>query len=134
MASPFFGLLAVLPAIVTLVAQWIGMISMRNERNGAWWTMMIGTAMSTLGYLATIVSVALAFTGVSTSRGYGFYSSANVVIIAVAGLITLGGLVFASGFAMHGLRRKAAREREQQLEAVTAAMSEELRVARERGR
>jgi hypothetical protein len=57
-----------------------------------------------------------------------------IVFAAVAGLHTLGGLVFVAGFAMHGLRRKASREREQQLEAVTAAMSEELRVAREQGR
>jgi hypothetical protein len=124
MSSSFFGLLQVLPAFVTLTAQWVGVIAMRDERTGAWWTMMVGTAMTTLGALFSIVSMAVMFAG----------SSSIVMLTSVVGFHTLGALVFASGFAMHGLRRKASREREQQLEAVTAAMSEELRVARERGR
>jgi len=133
MASSFLGLIGVLPAIVALVGQWIGVMAMRDERNGAWWTMMIGTAMSTLGALGTVASMVLMFAGMGSSGASGM-SSTMIVFAAVAGMHTLGGLVFASGFAMHGLRRKAARERELQLEAMTAAMSEELQVAREQGR
>lgn len=133
MAASFVGLIGVLPAIVVLVAQWLGVMAMRDERNGAWWAMMIGTAMSTLGALGTGISMVALFAGASKS-GISGMPTTMLVFAAVAGLYTLGGLVFASGFAMHGLRRKAARERELQLEAMTAAMSEELQVAREQGR
>ena len=128
MASPFFGLLQVLPALVVLIAQWVGVMAMRDERTGAWWTMMVGTALSTLGGIGTILTMVLMVSNFSSRGPSGFSAT-----LAVAGVYLLGGLVFASGFAMHGLRRKAARDREQQLEAVTAAMSEELRVLRERG-
>lgn len=117
--------------MVALIAQWIGVMAMRDERNGAWWTMMIGTAMSTLGALGTVASMVLMFSNLSSSGASGL-SSPITILIAVAGMHTLGGLVFASGFAMHGLRRKAAREREQQLETIAAAMGEELRVARDK--
>lgn len=130
MTSSFVGLFGVIPAFVALIAQWVGVMAMRDERNGAWWTMMVGTAMSTLGGLGTVVSMVMMFADMGSSGGAGINRS-MVVFAVVAGLHTLGGLVFASGFAMHGLRRKAAREREQQLEVMTAAMSEELRVARE---
>lgn len=133
MAASFLGLIGVLPAIVVLVAQWVGVMAMRDERSGAWWAMMIGTAMSTLGALGTGVSMVAMFAGARTS-GISGASSGMLVFAAVAGLFTLGGLVFASGFALHGLRRKAGREREQQLEAMAAAMSEELQVARGQGR
>jgi flagellar motor component MotA len=131
MNSSFFGLLQVLPAMVALIAQWIGVMAMRDERNGAWWTMMIGTAMSTLGALGTVASMVLMFSNLSSSGASGL-SSPITILLAVAGMHTLGGLVFASGFAMHGLRRKSAREREQQLETIAAAMGEELRVARDK--
>ena len=104
---------------------------MRGDRNGAWWTMMVGTAMSTLGALGMGVAMVLMFADMSSSATSGMPNT-MVMFAAVAGLQSLGGLVFASGFAMHGLHRKAAREREQQLESITAAMGEELRVARER--
>lgn len=124
----------ILPAMVALIAQWVGVMAMRDERNGAWWTMMIGTAMSTLGALGTVIAMVVMFTNIGGSRGYGFsgMSSSITIFLAVAGMHILGGLVFASGFAMHGLRRKAAREREQQLETIAAAMGEELRVARDK--
>ncbi|OYV06720.1 MAG: hypothetical protein CFE26_04755 [Verrucomicrobiales bacterium VVV1] len=65
--------------------------------------------------------------------GYKF-TSGMLVLVSMLGLFTLGSLLFASGFAMHGLRRKAAREREQQLETIAAAMGEELRTTCELGR
>jgi chromate transport protein ChrA len=133
MNSSFFGLIGVLPAIVALVAQWVGVMAMRDERNGAWWTMMVGTAMSTLGALGTIASMVMMFTNMRSS-GFSGVNPTMLVFAAVAGMHTLGGLVFAAGFAMHGLRRKAAREREQQLETIAAAMGEELRTSRGDGR
>lgn len=115
-----------LPAIVVLAAQWVGVMAMRNERNGVWWTMMVGTAMATLGAMGTAIWMILGFSSMS--------SSGMILFFAISGIYILGGLIFAYGFAMHGLRRKAARERELQLEAITAAMAEELRISRERGR
>jgi hypothetical protein len=45
-----------------------------------------------------------------------------------------GSAMFAAGFVWFCLKRRAVAEREQQLEAMTEAMAEELRVLRERVR
>jgi hypothetical protein len=124
--SGFFGsslsaVISYLPAIVVLAAQWVGVMAMRNERNGAWWTMMVGTAMTTLGALGTAICMVLVYSNLSSSR--------MILFFAISGIYILGGLIFAYGFAMHGLRRKAARERELQFESITAAMAEELRIS-----
>ena len=130
--SAFPGILTGLFGLVPLVAQWIGLMAMRDQRTGAWWTMITGTTIQTLGTLGTAAIMILMFTPLGASaRGSSFmhYSFVMMFTGLAAGA---GGLLFTAGFAMHGLTRRAAREREQQLEAMVAAMAEELRVLRER--
>jgi hypothetical protein len=129
-AGVFMGLLGVIP----LVAQWIGLMAMRDQKNGAWWTMMVGTALQSLGTIGTIVFLVQMMTGWrSPSAGSAPGFAETAVIMIVAGIAAAGGaLAFAAGFAMHGLQRRAARDREEQLEAMAVAMAEESRELRER--
>lgn len=132
MMSAFPGILTGLVGLVPLVAQWIGLMAMRYQRTGAWWTMITGTAIQTLGTLGAVATMILMFTPLGASaRGSSFMRYSYVMMFT--GLAAGGGsLLFAAGFAIHGLTRRAARERELQLEAMTAAMAEELRVLRDR--
>jgi hypothetical protein len=134
MMNAFPGILTGLVGLVPLIAQWIGLMAMRDQRTGAWWTMITGTTIQTLGTLGVAVAMTLMFTVLGASGGNSpdtliRYSS----VMMFTGLAAGGGsLLFAVGFAIHGLSRRAGREREQQLEAMTATMAEELRVLRER--
>jgi hypothetical protein len=134
MMSAFPGILTGLVGLVPLVAQWIGLMAMRGQRTGAWWTMITGTTIQTLGTLGIAAAMILMFTVLGNSGGSSPDSLVSYgSVMMLTGLAAGGGsLVFAAGFAIHGLSRRAAREREQQLEAMTAAMAEELRVLRER--
>lgn len=128
------GIITAVIGLIPLVAQWIGVMAMRGQRTGAWWTMMSGTVIQTLGTLATGAAMTLMFTVLGASGGNS--SSALMsysTMMVFAGIAAVGGsLVFTIGFAIHGLTRRAAGEREQQLEAMTVAMAEELQVLRER--
>jgi hypothetical protein len=133
MTSAFPGILTGLIGLVPLIAQWVGLMAMRDQRTGAWWTMTTGTAIQTLGTVGIAAVMILMFTvlrnpGTSTDSLVSYGSVMMLAGLAVGG----GSLLFAVGFAIHGLTRRAAGEREQQLEAMTAAMAEELRVLRER--
>jgi hypothetical protein len=129
MMSVFTGLIGLVP----LVAQWLGLVAMRDQRTGAWWTMITGATIQTLGTLGVVVVTILMFTTLGSGRNSSETFMNYSFMMVFAGLVALGGsLLFAVGFAIHGLSRRAAREREQQLEAMTAAMAEELRVLRER--
>ena len=114
--------------LTVLVAQWIGSMAMRDRRTGAWWTMVTGTVVQTLGTLSLGVAL-LMLTVFKPSGGSVDYTSMLIWSNEVA---MAGNLVFTAGFALHGLTRRAASEREKQLETMTAAMAEELRILRER--
>lgn len=132
MMSSYLGLFSTLPGIILIAVQWVGVMAMRGERTGAWRTMIAGTVIGTIRPLLSLCSLVMMLVGRSSSFGlripryldlgsYGFW------MFAVGGQ-----LAFIAGFALHGLNRRAAREREKQLEAITVAMAEELRVLRER--
>lgn len=127
--SAITGLIGLVP----LVAQWIGLMAMRQQRTGAWWAMITGTTIQTLGTLGAAATMILMFTVLGSGRNPPETMMSYSYVMVFAGLVAVGGsLLFTVGFAIHGLRRKVANEREQQLEAITAAMAEELRVLRER--
>jgi hypothetical protein len=96
--------------------------------------MTTGTAIQTLGTVGIAAVMILMFTAIGSGGGTSPDSFVNYgMVMMFTGLAAGGGgLLFAVGFAIHGLTRRAAGEREQQLEAMTAAMAEELRVLRER--
>ncbi len=123
-----FGSLLALPV---LVAYWVGVISLgKSGRNGAWWCMMIGTVLTTLGLFASVASMVMMYlTGFGSISGLGDYYV--IVIVAASSLSGLGSLLFGIGFAIHGLKHRRVYERAEELENVIAAQSEQR--AREEG-
>ena len=127
MGYGIFFMLGVIVSLAILVAQWVGILGLRHVgRSGAWWSMAVGVAFSTLGL---ITSFALPFL---FSRGIGG-GSQNFAFIASSAIPAFGSLLFAIGFAMHGLKASRSASRMQELEQLTAAMSEEINQLREAG-
>ena len=125
MAFGLMGIAGILPSLVALIAQWIGVLAMKHRKGRGWWLMLIGVGISTLGPVLGLLGMLLGAANVHSS-GMGFY-----VVMAGFGLGAAGGAVtFGIGFALHALGLNAAAERQQQLEAMTAAMAEELRQLR----
>ncbi len=113
-------MLGTLVTLPVLVAQWVGILGLRHVgRSGAWWSMAAGVVLSTLGFV-TYFAGAFFF-----SRGSGI-GSEYLVLIAMSAIPALGSLLFAIGFAMHGLKASRSASRMQELEQLTAAMSEEI--------
>lgn len=128
MTNPFIGLIVLVP----LVAQWIGLMAMRDQRTRAWWMMITGATIQSLGTLGAVAAMLVLSLGSFWRSSSGGLASYNSVMIFTGWAAGGGSLLFAAGFGLHGLTRRAAREHEQQLEAMTAAMAEELRILRER--
>lgn len=119
-------MLGTLVTLPVLVAQWIGILGLRHVgKSGAWWSMAAGVVLSTLGFLTTFAG-AFFF-----NRGSGI-GSEYLVLIAISAIPALGSLLFAIGFAMHGLKASRSASRMQELEQLTAAMSEEINQLRDK--
>jgi MFS family permease len=127
MAFSGFFMLGYLITLPVLVAEWIGILGLRHVgKNGAWWSMAAGVALSTLGVVMSIAGAFLLSYGGGGGSGFP-------VIIAMSAIPALGSLLFAIGFAMHGLKATRAASRLQELEQLTAAMSEEINQLRQLG-
>lgn len=119
-------MLGTLVTLPVLVAQWVGILGLRHVgRSGAWWSMAAGVALSTLGFV-TYFAGAFFF-----SRGSG--GGTEYLVLIASTIPALGSLLFAIGFAMHGLKASRSASRMQELEQLTAAMSEEINQLREAG-
>ena len=126
MAISGFFMLGTLVTLPVLVAQWVGILGLRHVgRSGAWWSMAAGVALSTLGFV-TYFAGAFFF-----SRGSG--GGTDYLVLIASAIPALGSLLFAIGFAMHGLKASRSASRMQELEQLTAAMSEEINQLREAG-
>lgn len=109
-------------ALPILVGQWVGILGLgKANRNGAWWCMMSGIGCSTLGAIGSTIFMVLMMTGISSGISVG-----TVSMIASSGLSGLGSLLFAIGFAIHGLHASRAQQRIGELEAIATAQGEEL--------
>lgn len=92
--------------------------------------MLVGTVIATSGPVLSLIALVHMFAhqlAAPVWPGLGYRGTLNVWMLGL-----LGNLLFVGGFTLYGLKRRVIREREQQLEAMTAAMAEELRVLRER--
>lgn len=117
-----FGFLFALPV---LIAQWIGVIALaKSGRSGAWWCMAVGTSLTTVGSVLSLVFLALMMRGISGSGG-GIQQLA-IYGGVVGGVSGLGSLVFVIGFAMHGVRSKKIEGRVEELESLITAQGEQL--------
>lgn len=125
-----FGVVYLALGTVLIVAIWIGVINLRRSgRNAAWWMMASGITIATLGTISILASYAALFTNKSAASSGGF----EMLWIVVSAVSPLGSLLFAIGFAFHGLKNARASERLAELELLTAAMSEELDQLRNSG-
>ncbi|BCU79830.1 hypothetical protein [Luteolibacter sp. LG18] len=123
MSSGLYNIVMFLPSLLVLAAQWIGLLSMGTFKKGGWRLMVAGTLLSTL---AAVISI-----GFFLMRGAGAYTLAvKAMTIQPVGHI-LGGVLFAAGFIWHAFAVRSANEHLQQLETLTTAMAEELRVLRD---
>ena len=112
----------ILMNLPVLIGQWVGLIAMRGcGRNPGWWCLMAGTVISTLGFLSGLFGLLLAFTPLGGSGNLNM-----VLYFGLSGLGILGSMVFAAGFAVHGIGRRRERDRVAELEMVIAAQNEQL--------
>jgi hypothetical protein len=126
MSYSFLGYGTFLIALPILIAQWVGIIGLgKVSRNNAWWCMMSGIACSTLGVIGSTLFMILSIAGMSL-ESLGGFSAATFSLIAMSSLSGLGSLLFAIGFALHGLQASRAQARIGELEAIAAAQGEEL--------
>lgn len=102
----FGSSLVFLPLILAVsVGIWAGLVCLgRGRRDLPWWLMVGGALLFTSSCLARFVMF-----------------SALVSMLSPFGI-----LLFATGFALHGMTISRLRERVAELEQVTAAMNEEL--------
>lgn len=123
MGVSFASLISLAVVVPFVAAFWVGILGLKRcGKNGAWWTMATGIALGTIGMLGYAATLALAFGG-----GFRNPNGSWIQIGLLLGtLIPVGSLVFAAGFALHGLKPGRARERQDELEQLTAAMNEEI--------
>jgi hypothetical protein len=126
MAISGYFMMGYLITLPVLVAEWIGILGLRHGgKSGAWCSMAAGVALSTLGVITSFASTFLL-------RG-GWGNQEFLMMIAFMAIPALGSLLFAIGFAMHGLKASRAASRMQELEQLTTAMSEEINQLRRGG-
>ncbi len=123
MSDSFMGLGTFLLLLPILIGQWIGIISLgKVKRNGAWWCMVSGIACATMVMLGSTALMMLMMFGMSDGR----MSSSIGLALTAGGLSGFGSLIFAIGFALHGLQASRANQRLHELEAIAAAQGQEL--------
>ena len=122
-----------------LAGIWVGVIALwRGQRGADWCLMAIGAALLTIGPIAYSVTMWGAFEELgrfSSSPTPGMPSLGPWVFLGIAAAIVIptGFFLFSVGFAIHGLKVARVRERNGELEAVSAAMTEEIDRLRQTG-
>lgn len=124
MALSAYFILGSLVTLPVLVAQWVGILGLRHiGKSGAWWSMAVGVVLSTAGLVINIASRFFL---------HAVFGGADTLFMVLASIPALGSLLFAIGFAMHGLKASRSASRMQELEQLTAAMSEEINQLRDK--
>lgn len=124
MIASGFGLMGVF-GFAILAGQIVGVIGLAKAgRTTEWWLMASGVACTLLG---NVFSIAMMVGAISNLGGSSAFSGFNSVWLVVAGLNGLGSLLFAAGFAMHGMRALRISNRHSELEMLVKAQTEEIR-------
>jgi hypothetical protein len=138
-ASGFAGVIALILFLGLMSGFWAGIVGLwKAKRGAAWWLMAIGITLGTIGPILWSVGSWIAFQSISSSMAStGTISSRPFALsgILMAGvlLIPVGLLLFSIGFAIHGFAAARMANRAEELEQLTAAMSEEINRLREGG-
>lgn len=128
MTSMLAGGVVLLFFLAMVAGLWVGVLGHRKAgRDGAWWTMLAGSILITIG----IVVPALAgWLIVESRRGGGTYSLGppffGVLAVLSYTLLPLGLILFSVGFALNGLKAGRIFARMKELEQVSDAMGEEI--------
>ena len=138
-ASSFAGVIALILFLGLMSGFWAGIVGLWKARRGAaWWLMAIGITLGTIGpvlysvgswIMIQSISSSMSTTGSFSPRPSAF----SGVLMAGALLIPVGLILFSVGFAIHGFAVARAANRTEELEQLTAAMSEEINRLREGG-
>jgi hypothetical protein len=124
MIASGFGLMGVF-GFAVLAGQIVGVIGLAKAgRTTEWWLMASGVACTLLG---NVFSIAMMVGAISNLGGSSAFSGFNSVWMVFAGLSGLGSLLFAAGFAMHGMRALRISSRHSELEMLVKAQTEEIR-------
>jgi hypothetical protein len=114
-----FWLIGLFPVII---AEWIGVIALRRGPRGlAWGMMMVGVVVHTFSLFQPLL---MAWAASHATRS-GSAGSMGWIYLPLIISVT-GNLLFAIGFALHGLKVASASQRQGELEQLAAAMSEEI--------
>jgi hypothetical protein len=112
---------------------WVGLFGHRKAgRDGAWWTMLAGLILASIGILVPAITGWLFVESMSNRMARG--GSSPVVGTPFLGILTmlsytflpLGLVFFSIGFALNGLKAGRIFARMQELEQISAAMGEEI--------
>ena len=134
-AAPMFGSLIGLVLLLGIVTGfWIGLAGLwRAPRGAAWWLMAIGMLLSTIGPIVFAVGnflmmqALMSFSGTSSSPTGPMIPPAATLLTGVGIIAIPAGLIlFAIGFAIHGMKVARAQERIGELQQLTQAMDEEI--------
>jgi hypothetical protein len=103
--------------LVLFVAEWTGVIFLRRSAARIPWALMVtGVAVSTLITAASLLNFMLSWLPFRLSEAYQWIGLGH----------HFGNVIFAIGFALHGMQASRASNRARELEEVAAAMSEEM--------
>ena len=138
-ASAWLGIISLILFLGLMSGFWAGIVGLWKARRGAaWWLMAIGIVLGTIGPVLYAAGSWMLFDSIRTSTAstgsVSFGASATSGILMAGGLlIPVGLILFSVGFAIHGFAAARMANRAQELEQLTAAMSEEISRLREGG-
>ncbi|MEK7953964.1 hypothetical protein [Luteolibacter soli] len=140
-ASSWIGIIVLILFLGLMSGFWAGIVGLWKARRGAaWWMMAIGITFLTIGPFLYSAGTMILFRSLGSTSASASSSAFSVGGSAIPGLLMAGGLLipiglilFSVGFAIHGFAAARATNRAEELEQLTAAMSEEINRLREGG-
>lgn len=132
MTSMLAGCVAFLFFLAMVAGLWVGVLGHRKAgRDGAWWTMLAGSILITIGIVVPALAGWMVFETMSSSRAGGSPPSLGTPFLGVLAvlsytLLPLGLILFSIGFALNGLKAGRIFARMKELEQVSDAMGEEI--------
>ena len=115
--------------LAVLGGLWIGVLGHgKAGRGGAWWSMLAGLALLSFGVFFSALFGGLVYGSLVGGSGSGTPGTPAIGMMQGISFccIPLGSLLFATGFALNGLKSGRVAGRVEELEQVSSAMGEEI--------